>query len=250
MAAPRRILWRWPQGWGGSLVIPSVDVPGRAPWWVGRRSILHDGVVRLCATGVTTDDLGRKIVTEGEVESLTATWRMRWGGAPIAYEFRKRHADRWVRFHSLPRSKRYAETEEEYGITLARHHCVLAELGADDGLYLIAGYFEDAHGRIAVASAHPGAVPWMTIQPDERSAFEIPMTLHVSTASGERSVVDPFLRAVADDEIAYAIIAPPDLRWLYHPYDGGADVIAPTAHDRDALKDRHPDWLSGHPAGL
>ncbi|GAA4484971.1 hypothetical protein GCM10023191_008850 [Actinoallomurus oryzae] len=182
--------------------------------------------------------------------SLTAAWRTRWGGAPIAYEFRGRYADRWIRFHSLPRSKRYAETEEEYGIILARHHDVLAELGAGDDLYVIAGYFADAQGRIIVARAHQGAVPWMTIQPDERSAFEIPMTLYAGTTSLEGSTLNPFLRAVADDRIAYAIIAPPDLRWLYHPYDGGADVIAPTAHDRDVLKERHADWLSAHPAGL
>jgi hypothetical protein len=189
-------------------------------------------------------------VTETELESLTATWSTRWGGAPIANEFPHRHAERWVRFHSLPQSKRYAETEDEYGIILTRHHRVLAELGADDGLYVIAGYFEDAQGRISAARAHHGAVPWMTIQPDERTYFVDPMTLYVSVTSLERSALDPFLRAVADAEIAYAIIAPPDLRWLYHPYDGGADVIAPTAHDRDVLKDRHADWLSVHPSGL
>lgn len=76
------------------------------------------------------------------------------------------------------------------------------------------------------------------------------MTLYVSVASPGRSNLDRFSRAVADDRIAYAIIAPLDLRWVYHPYDGGADVIAPTAHDRDVLKNRHADWLSAHPAGL
>ena len=59
-----------------------------------------------------------------------------------------------------------------------------------------------------------------------------------------------WFHGVADDEISYAIIAPLDLRWLYHPYDGGADVIAPTAYEHDVLKGRHADWLSAHPAGL
>lgn len=56
------------------------------------------------------------IVTDDDVESLTTAWRTRWGGDPIAYELRVRHIDRWVHFHSLPRSKRYAETEDEYEI--------------------------------------------------------------------------------------------------------------------------------------
>ena len=65
------------------------------------------------------------IMTDDEVESLTTAWRTRWGENPVAYELRDRHADRWVRFHSLPQSKRYAETEDEYEIILDRHHQVL-----------------------------------------------------------------------------------------------------------------------------
>lgn len=58
------------------------------------------------------------------------------------------------------------------------------------------------------------------------------------------------LRQVADDVIASVVIADIDLLWLYHPYDGGMDVILPSPHARDALRDRHRDWLSRHPAGL
>ena len=190
------------------------------------------------------------IVTEDEVESLTAAWRTRWGGNPVGYELRGRHADRWVRFHSLPQSKRYAETEGEYAIILDRHHQVLTELGSDENLYLIAGYFEDARGGISPDPRHPGAIPWLTIEPDDRSYFEIPLRLYVAAIPHDRRTLDPLLRGVADDEIGYAIIAPLDLRWLYHPYDGGADCIAPTADERDVLKSRHADWLSAHPAGL
>lgn len=189
-------------------------------------------------------------MTDDEVESLTAAWRTRWRGSPIAHELRERHADRWVRFHSLPESKRYAETEDEYEIILDRHHRVLAELGSEEGLYLIAAYYPDERGLVSPDPRHPGAVPWMTIEPDDQSSFEIPLTLYVSTTSYDRRVLNPLLRAVADWEISDAIIAPLDLRWLYHPYDGGADVIAPTAHERDVLKGRHPDWLSTHSSGL
>lgn len=192
-----------------------------------------------------------EIVIEGEVESLTALWRSRWDRAPIAYELKSRHPDRWVRFHSLPESKRYAGSEDEYGIILDRHHCVLSELGADEGLYVIAGYFAgEPVGACPDPRIHPGAVPWLRIEPDDRSYFEIPLTLWASRTSLDRRTLDPLLREVADDTLPCVIIAPLDLRWLYHPYDGGADVIAATVHDRDALKSRHADWLSAHPAGL
>jgi hypothetical protein len=58
------------------------------------------------------------------------------------------------------------------------------------------------------------------------------------------------LRQVADDAIANVILADVGLRWLYHPYDGGMDVILSSSGERDVLRDRHRDWPSTHPAGL
>ena len=40
---------------------------------------------------------------------------------------------RWVRFHSLPGSKRYADDEEEYAELMCRHLAVLAELLSLEG---------------------------------------------------------------------------------------------------------------------
>ena len=62
--------------------------------------------------------------------------------------------------------------------------------------------------------------------------------------------LDPLLRVVADDRTWGVVIAPDGLDWLYHPYDGGADVLLPSAVCRDKLAAAHRDWLSPHPAGL
>ena len=40
------------------------------------------------------------------------------------------------------------------------------------------------------------------------------------------------------------------LERIHHPYDGGADVLLPTTAERDALIQRHTDWLSRHPNGF
>jgi hypothetical protein len=74
--------------------------------------------------------------------------------------------------------------------------------------------------------------------------------VYVSYTAYTAGSLDDLLRAVADAEAFGVIIADEDLRWLYHPYDGGADVILPTTPERDRLKDRHRDWLSIHPTGL
>ena len=55
----------------------------------------------------------------GEVSAraahLTDLWNHTWPMAsPLGYELRVAYSDQWVRFHSLPESKRCAENEVEY----------------------------------------------------------------------------------------------------------------------------------------
>ncbi len=33
-------------------------------------------------------------------------------------------------------------------------------------------------------------------------------------------------------------------KFVFHPYDGGADVILPSTEGRDTLRDAHASWLS------
>ena len=59
-------------------------------------------------------------------------WTQRMGDAPpIAHCFRDVFRNRWVRFHSLADSKRYAEPESEWGTLLERHNAVVAQLTSD-----------------------------------------------------------------------------------------------------------------------
>lgn len=59
-------------------------------------------------------------------------------------------------------------------------------------------------------------------------------------------VMDQLLKLAADWKTSDVIIAPPSLLWLYHPYDGGADVIAPSSTARSELVAKHGAWLSSH----
>lgn len=84
--------------------------------------------------------------------------------SPLGYELPGAYSDQWVRFHSLPESRRYADSDAEYAEILRRHRTVLRELqgsadltdlwviavdwGSDD---LAAGW---SKGRL------PSAWPW------------------------------------------------------------------------------------------
>ncbi len=192
----------------------------------------------------------------GEVSAraaqLTDMWERRWRGAdPLGYVLRVEYSDQWVRSHSLPESKRYAENAAEYDAILRRHRTVLGELqwsASTADLHVIAadwGWRDFAAGwskrRV------PGAWPWRSSEVDDDPDAGCNYFWAASGLSDAE--VDSLLLAAADDQGRF-VIGAPDLDWLYCPYDGGADVLLPSAVERDALKSRHADWLSSHPGGL
>ena len=68
--------------------------------------------------------------------ALNARWQRRWPRClPVGHELRCCARATWVRFHSLPGAKRYAEDDSEYAEILRRHHVLLGEMaGADEVL--------------------------------------------------------------------------------------------------------------------
>ncbi|MEV0895751.1 hypothetical protein [Actinoplanes sp. NPDC049802] len=185
---------------------------------------------------------------------LSALWDERWPGrSKLPYELRS-IPDRWVRFHSLPRSKRYPETEAQYKIVLARHNTVLADLANDSAILVVTVSYSDSRDSYESRSpqtlaVHPDAVYWTSVCMDDEPDLESWMHLHVSRERWTPGCLDTLLRHVVDEVVANVVIADPDLRWLYHPYDGGMDVILPSATERDALRHRYHEWLSEHPSG-
>jgi hypothetical protein len=175
----------------------------------------------------------------------------------LARDLKHANRDRWVRFHSLPKSKRYPETADEYGIVLDRYNTVLDELFTGQEVYLITcdwsdrpdpGARPDDHARW-----HPGARYWTSVckDPWETDPAFISYThLFVSRIPWAPGAVDDLLHAVADDATAGVMIADLSMERIHHPYDGGADVLLPTTAERDKLRQRHQGWLSQHPEGF
>ncbi len=98
--------------------------------------------------------------------------------------------------------------------------------------------------------AAPQAALWKSIVEDNSDADHLAWLHLYVTRHHATSELNRLLKLVADDVTAGVIIADEELTWLYHPYDGGADVIAPSEEMRDALRDTYSNWLSAHPQGL
>ncbi len=98
-----------------------------------------------------------------DIAGLSQQWEQRWPGCSKVPYLLRRLNDRWVRFHTLPGSNRYPETEAEYEIILARHHAVLTELVTTRTALVLTPAYSDQptppkHGRSAETTAvHPAA---------------------------------------------------------------------------------------------
>lgn len=198
--------------------------------------------------------------SKGEVSAraaqLTSSWDAQWpGDAPIGYRLREAHFDRWVRFHSLPNSKRNADSSLEKHELLHRYRTVLhglithARVGR---LQVIAVDWDAKDYSGGWTKKHlPGAWPWRTFfdpadfEPGEALRF------HYFWVS-EFDLIDELdpLLLLAAEGVCQFIVADATLTWIFAPYEGGADVILSDERSRDDLALKHGAWLSGHPLGL
>ena len=194
------------------------------------------------------------IAPTGSPEGGSFTWAQ---AEPVGYLLREAYPSRWIRFHSLPGSKRYPTSPEEEHEVLRRHTTLLAELqggNAGEPLVVIAvdwGWRDWGTGWSRVLL--PESWPWRS-QPISEEDPEEPDdwdNIHyfwvTSESSSERLAA---LLMAAASERAHFLLTDGGLDWLYCPYDGGADVLVTSATVREDLRTKYAAWRSARPDGL
>jgi hypothetical protein len=166
---------------------------------------------------------------------------------PVADRLKWAFPDRWVRFHSLPGSKRYPESEVEYQIVLDRHNAVLGALTPVRATVII---LTTEFSVLRVPASPPDDWPsgawWRTVAYDDDSFWHV----YAAEVAWVPGVFDGLIRRVASDVTGNVMVCDPRCTWVVHPYDGGMDVLTASPGVRDDLRARFRSWLSGRPDGL
>lgn len=193
---------------------------------------------------------------------MLGDWPVNFPGCePVAHLLKTAFPSRWVRFHNLPESKRYPDDEEEFAIVLGRQNRVLDELvGSEASVILLSTEYSGSPDPVEVTPYVPelrafdrDAKPWHAVAMHELDEnFQSPCYWHIfaSEWAWRPCTFDPLLRLVANDQIANIMILHPGCKWLFHPYDGGMDLILESSAARDHIRSSHLDWLSPWPSGL
>lgn len=190
------------------------------------------------------------------IKDLAKFWEREFDNLPPeAHNLKHKFTDRWVRFHSLPDSKRSPENEQEYLEVIHRHNVVLHELVGNSNLLVVLPEYseskEPTKPESKLAAIFPTTEPWCSLKQHEKDDdYELYWHLHVSEVNFTGSELNSLFRLVANDEARNIMIISPSKSVLFHPYDGGADVVLASTKQRDHLKEKHKEWLSSHPDGF
>jgi hypothetical protein len=185
-----------------------------------------------------------------------AWWQSQFGEtAPRGHLLRRALSGKWVRFHSLPDSKRYAESAGEYAELQKRHDAVASALFSDgEPLYVFRAH--NGEPRLRGRRRHQVAgrqfrddVVVLPFESRPQDDDEDRMYVRALVSKWKPDFFEPVIRLLADwQEVGISFVSPATRNMLC-PYDGGMDVftfsIAP-----DDLRARFVSWRSARPDEL
>ncbi|MBV9928584.1 MAG: hypothetical protein JOZ96_26445 [Acidobacteria bacterium] len=199
-----------------------------------------------------------------ESSTFTDHWRSNFPDCPpVSYLFKWRLPDRWFRFHSLPESRRYAESDAERAELLTRQNTVLLDgIGEGERCVLVAGDYSESPGTLINGSSCPvlaehitHALPSLSKQefdPEPSGAGESPIYMRLACGSHtlRRGTLDEILLCAADERVTNFFVVSFERGRIFAPYGGGVDVVLRDASERDEFRARYAQWLSARPDGL
>lgn len=190
-------------------------------------------------------------------QEFKSLWDTKFSEAnPIGHELKSVYKDRWFRIHSLPESKRYAETEDEYQIIYQRQNKIISDLiGEYEEVVLSYGLYRDDQTNNNYKDIvefgefeKVDTIELHKIRPEE-SEEELYLDIYAKTTTWESNRRNEMLKAIADDQIRMMIISFKKKR-IINPYDGGVDLILESREFRNKYKLKYEKWLSRHPKGF
>lgn len=194
-----------------------------------------------------------------DASSFLQAWRRFYPGEHPDATILLRHGVRhWVRFHSLPQSKRYAENECEQLIILRRQNVLADQVLGSQPCWLVQTHYLTSQPGTDFTSGQDwfavtrdwGLQPIHTFADvDEDDEPPRIWRTYAGLTSWLAGKFDDWLLRIADDMEAPTLWMSATSGAIFAPYDGGVDIFT-TEEQRDVLRRTFQSWLSSHPEGL
>jgi hypothetical protein len=160
---------------------------------------------------------------------------------PINYLFKHNLNCRWLRIHSLPESKRYAQTKEESDTLLNRQNSIIDDLIEQNAeVSVVVNFIEiDSFLFRMFNFTNIGVF----VDNDSEAVFQS----FIFETTWETNGLNPMLIEIADDNLRAFIIGED---CLIAPYDGGMDLIFKDEPTKYFYQRKYKKWLSEREDGL
>jgi hypothetical protein len=193
-------------------------------------------------------------------EEFNKVWSLTYNKSlPISNLFKIDFKEKWFRIHSLPKSKRYAESDEDWNILLTRQNEIINELFSDnEKVFIVTGEYNWGERTKFITDEEDVFKTYNFLRLDNIALFEIN-----SDDYDEDDIYRPafaettwclnkhnnLLKAIANDETR-AFFVSFDKNIIVAPYDGGLDLILKDTQTKDNYKEKYKEWLSEREDGL
>lgn len=173
-------------------------------------------------------------------------WRGFFGDLP-PLSFALPKDNRWVRFHALPASRRYAETPNDEAIILERANTLAAEiLGADVSWLVQLGSIDGGWDNAAMRWRDEYRLKsGGTVFYDE-----VAWPLFAGRVQFEKSKFDGLLNDIAAEKAFRTLWLSPASGRVFAPYDGGFDIFLESSDAASEMRTKHETWLSSRADGF
>lgn len=177
-------------------------------------------------------------------------FRDRFGATPpLGYCLREAHHARWLRLHSLPESKRYADDDTERAEVRHRAWAAASEVLPTGGaVWLVSCLFGQGPRQLRLTEAP--ALVFERAGRYQHESLEEPCVAYVAQTSWPHVDFDRLVDAIAEDAMR-AVWFSSVTGEVFAPYDGGIDLIVETTERAESLRRLFPPgWFSRRTDGL
>lgn len=179
--------------------------------------------------------------------------------ALVSHVFKYEFSDRWFRIHSLPESKRYADSDAEWKELLERQNEIITDLfGNGSQVILVTGEYNLNEKDEPVTEEKEALRGYDLSVLDSINLCEVDSGIYeegqfyqpaIAEISWEPNQHDKLLVSIANDSLR-AFFVSFSQNIIVAPYDGGIDIVLKNSETKDVFKDKYRKWLSPREDGL
>ena len=194
-------------------------------------------------------------------DTLISSFDYKWNKffpnkVPISYLFKYYFPNNWIRLHSLPNSKRYADNAVETDLLLRRQNQIISDcLTSETPVFIVSGnsFIGDSsipnYDQVSILQydfISGSRINLHEIDPeyfDDGENNDLYFTPAFTEIVWEQNLHNDLLLKIANDE-THAFLISFEKKIIVAPYDGGLDIIIDDFNLKNQMKQKYHEMLS------